>query len=53
MASLTHAEMTEAIARGLGGQDSRAYLKLQLERAGIEIEVDPARLRAALKSLED
>jgi 3-hydroxyisobutyrate dehydrogenase len=49
MADLTQAEMTEALARGLGDQDSRAYLKLQLERAGVEIAVDPDRLSAALE----
>lgn len=41
LASLTMAEMTEALARGFGEQDSRAYLKLQLERAGVTIAVDP------------
>jgi 3-hydroxyisobutyrate dehydrogenase len=49
MADLTRAEMTEALARGLGDQDSRAYLKLQLERAGVEIAVDPDRLSAAIE----
>ena len=51
MADLTHAEMTEALARGLGDQDSRAYLKLQLERADVEIAVDPDRLSAALEGI--
>ena len=51
MADLTHAEMTEALARGLGDQDSRAYLKLQLERADVEIAVDPDRLRAAIEAI--
>jgi 3-hydroxyisobutyrate dehydrogenase len=50
MADLTHAEMTEALARGLGDQDSRAYLKLQLERADVEIAVDPDRLNAAIEA---
>ena len=49
MADLTQAEMTEALARGLGDQDSRAYLKLQLERADVEIAVDPDRLSAAVE----
>jgi 3-hydroxyisobutyrate dehydrogenase len=40
--------MTEALARGWGGRDSRAVMLLQQERAGIEIAVDPERLRAAL-----
>jgi 3-hydroxyisobutyrate dehydrogenase len=51
MADLTHAEMTEALAKGLGDQDSRAYLKLQLERADVEIAVDPDRLSAAIEAI--
>jgi hypothetical protein len=35
--------MTEALARGWGGRDSRV-----VERAGVEIAVDPQRLRDAL-----
>jgi len=34
----------------LGDQDSRAYLKLQLERADVEIAVDPDRLNAAIEA---
>jgi 3-hydroxyisobutyrate dehydrogenase len=52
LANLTLEEMTEAIGRGLGSQDSRAYMKLQLERAGVEIAVDQERLRQALDTLE-
>jgi 3-hydroxyisobutyrate dehydrogenase len=48
MCNLTLAEMTEAMARGWGGRDSRAFMLLQQERAGIEIAVDPERLREAL-----
>jgi 3-hydroxyisobutyrate dehydrogenase len=48
LANLTMEEMTEALAKGLGNQDSRAFLKLQLERAGVEIAVDPERIRAAI-----
>jgi 3-hydroxyisobutyrate dehydrogenase-like beta-hydroxyacid dehydrogenase len=48
MCNLALAEMTEALARGWGGRDSRAVMLLQQERAGIEIAVDPERLRAAL-----
>ena len=47
LGSLTMEEMTEALARGLGQQDSRAFLKLQLERAGVSIAVDADRIRAA------
>jgi 3-hydroxyisobutyrate dehydrogenase len=48
MCNLALAEMTEAMARGWGGRDSRAVMLLEQERAGIEIAVDPERLRAAL-----
>ncbi len=50
MCNLALAEMTEALARGWGGRDSRAVMLLQQERAGVEIAVDPQRLRAALAS---
>lgn len=46
--SATHADMTDALARGMGDQDSRAYLQLQLERAGVSIAVPEERIRAAL-----
>jgi 3-hydroxyisobutyrate dehydrogenase len=48
LANLTLEEMTEALARGLGEQDSRAYMKLQLERAGVSIAVDTERLQRAV-----
>jgi 3-hydroxyisobutyrate dehydrogenase-like beta-hydroxyacid dehydrogenase len=48
MCNLALAEMTEALARGWGGRDSRAVMLLAQERAGVEIAVDPERLRAAL-----
>src|SRR5216684_7555471 len=48
MCNLALAEMTEALARGWGDRDSRAVMLLAQERAGIEIAVDPERLRAAL-----
>ena len=47
--NLALAEMTEALARGWGGRDSRAVMLLQQERAGVEIAVDPERLREALE----
>jgi 3-hydroxyisobutyrate dehydrogenase-like beta-hydroxyacid dehydrogenase len=50
MCSLALAEMTEAMARGWGGRDSRAVMLLEQERAGVEIAVDPERLREALAS---
>jgi 3-hydroxyisobutyrate dehydrogenase len=49
LANLTLEEMTEALGRGFGDQDSRAYLKLQLERAGVEIAVDPEAIRLAVE----
>jgi 3-hydroxyisobutyrate dehydrogenase-like beta-hydroxyacid dehydrogenase len=48
MCNLTLAEMTEALARGWDGRDSRSVMLLQQERAGVEIAVDPERLREAL-----
>jgi len=48
MCSLAHAEMSEALARGWGGRDSRVVMVLEQERAGIEIAVDAEQLRAAL-----
>ena len=52
LCNLVLAEMTEALARGWGGRDSRAVMLLEQERAGIEIAVDPERLRAALAPAE-
>jgi 3-hydroxyisobutyrate dehydrogenase len=49
LSNLTLEEMTEALGRGFGEQDSRAYLKLQLERAGVEIAVDPDELKRAVE----
>jgi len=48
MCNLALAEMTEALARGWGARDSRAVMLLEQERAGVEIAVDPERLREAL-----
>jgi 3-hydroxyisobutyrate dehydrogenase-like beta-hydroxyacid dehydrogenase len=50
MCNLALAEMTEALARGWGGRDSRVVMLLEQERAGVEIAVDPERLREALAS---
>jgi 3-hydroxyisobutyrate dehydrogenase-like beta-hydroxyacid dehydrogenase len=49
IANLTLEEMTEALNRGWGGLDSRSSMKLQLERSGVEIAVNPDRLKAALE----
>jgi 3-hydroxyisobutyrate dehydrogenase len=48
MCNLALAEMTEALARGWGGRDSRSVMLLEQERAGITVAVDPERLREAL-----
>jgi 3-hydroxyisobutyrate dehydrogenase len=53
LSKLTQAEMSMAVARGMGDLDSRAYLQLQLERAGVSIAVDPARLQASVKAAQD
>jgi 3-hydroxyisobutyrate dehydrogenase len=50
LANLTLEEMTEALTRGFGDQDSRSFLKLQLERAGVKIAVDPDRLQKAVNA---
>jgi 3-hydroxyisobutyrate dehydrogenase len=47
LSALVLEELTEAIGRGLGDQDSRAFMKLQLERAGVNIAVDPERIQQA------
>jgi 3-hydroxyisobutyrate dehydrogenase-like beta-hydroxyacid dehydrogenase len=49
-ASLAYAEMTEAMNRGWGAKDSRAPLRLQTERAGIEIKAPKEELQAILKN---
>ena len=41
--------MSEAMARGWDGQDSRAAMKLQIERAGVEIAVDLKRIEEVLE----
>ena len=48
LCNLTLAEMTEAMGRGWAGRDSRVVMLLEQERAGVEIAVDPERLRQAL-----
>ena len=51
IANLTLAEMTEALNRGWAGRDSRSVMLLQQERAGVEIAVDPERIRDAAAAL--
>ena len=45
---LAYAEMTEAMNRGWAGRDSRVVMKLEQERAGIDVKVDAERLKEAL-----
>jgi 3-hydroxyisobutyrate dehydrogenase-like beta-hydroxyacid dehydrogenase len=52
MCNLTLAEMTEALACGWAGRDSRSVMLLQQERAGVELAVDPERLGEALAPAE-
>ena len=44
VAALTKQEFEEAISRGWNMRDSRAFMQLQAERAGVEIKVDPLRI---------
>jgi 3-hydroxyisobutyrate dehydrogenase len=48
LAQLTLQEMTEALNRGWGERDSRVAMLLQEERAGVEIRVPEAALKAVL-----
>jgi 3-hydroxyisobutyrate dehydrogenase len=50
LANIALSDLTEALNRGWGNQDSRAIMKLQIERAGVEIEVDPQRIAEAVES---
>jgi 3-hydroxyisobutyrate dehydrogenase-like beta-hydroxyacid dehydrogenase len=49
LSELALVEMTEARNRGWDGRDSRVPMLLQLERAGVEVAVEPKRLAAALE----
>ncbi len=48
MAELALEELTAALNRGWGERDSRAAMLLQQERAGVQIAVDPERIREVL-----
>jgi 3-hydroxyisobutyrate dehydrogenase-like beta-hydroxyacid dehydrogenase len=50
MCNLALAEMTEALNRGWEGRDSRSVMLLQQERAGVQIAVDPERLKQAVEA---
>lgn len=49
VANLAYAELTEALNRGWESRDSRSPMLLQLERAGIKVEVDPERIEEVLE----
>ena len=44
--NMTLEELTEGMARGWAEWDSMAYMQLQLERAGVKMDADPARIQA-------
>ncbi len=49
LANLAMAEMTEALNRGWDNRDSRSPMLLQIERAGVKIEVGREQIAAALE----
>jgi 3-hydroxyisobutyrate dehydrogenase len=49
LANLAYAELTEALNRGWGDRDSRVPMLLELERAGLTVEVDQQRIAEALE----
>lgn len=51
LASQTLEAMTEALAKGMGELDSRAYMDLQLQRAGVQIAVSPDRVEEARRRI--
>lgn len=50
IASVAHAEMTEAMNRGWGDWDSRAPMQLALERSGVSIKADPKAVEAVFEA---
>jgi len=50
MIDMTRAEMTDALNRGWGHRDSRSFMLLQQERAGILIDVPKEDVEKALKA---
>lgn len=49
LANLAYAEMTEALNRGWGANDSRSAMRLQTERAGVDIKVPQDALRSLMQ----
>lgn len=52
LTNATREEMAAAIDRGFGDQDTRAFLKLQLERAGVDVAADRERVQQAVKEAQ-
>lgn len=50
ISDLAHAELTEAMNRGWAGRDSRVAMLLQVERAGIELQVSQEAMQEAVRS---
>jgi 3-hydroxyisobutyrate dehydrogenase len=50
VANLTYADITEAVNRGWGDEDSRAAMKLQQQRSGVAIKVPKETLQEILKN---
>lgn len=50
LSALAREDMEAAVARGQGDEDSRSFLKLQLERAGVRIEVAKERIERAINA---
>jgi 3-hydroxyisobutyrate dehydrogenase len=48
LANLVLEEITEALNRGWGDKDSSSFMRLETERAGLELGVPPAKLREVL-----
>jgi 3-hydroxyisobutyrate dehydrogenase-like beta-hydroxyacid dehydrogenase len=48
LANMAFAEMTEALNRGWENRDSRSPMLLQLERCGLKLEVETARIQEVL-----
>jgi len=48
IASLVHGELTEALNRGWAERDSRIFMLLQEERAGVNIAVPADKIQEAL-----
>ena len=48
LAERMRVDMEEAVARGQGDEDSRSFVKIQLERADVSIKVPPERVAEAV-----